>query len=117
MKIAFSTGEYSDYYILGYYDVPSVDWIKEKLQQWVDDNPRCWENKTYYGPDGDYSHGFMPAAFVNWVVKHEECIDLSSDITEIHLGDYGSIKDIDEKIRPTKKEHVEEDLTNDLRRI
>jgi hypothetical protein len=90
MKIAFSAGEYSDYYIVGYYEVPSMPWIKERLQQWMNDHPTQWQK-----------YNFKQRDFVTWLTTWPEVEDLGVDITEVHLGDYSCL-DVDERIMPTE---------------
>ena len=91
MKIAFSSGEYDDYSIIIYCEVPSIAWVKTKLQQWADANPTQW--KRYV---------FSQMKFVDWLLSHEECVQTNTDFEDLHLGSY-HLNEVDEAIRPTKK--------------
>ncbi len=91
MKIAFSAGEYDDYYIIIYCFVPSITWVKTKLQEWANENPKQWEKFT-----------FSQMKFIDWLLSHEECVQTNTDFTELHLGSY-HLNEVEEAIRPTRK--------------
>ena len=94
MKICFSSGEYDDYEINLYCEVPNIEWVKLKLQQWVDEHPKVWNRYT-----------FSVALFLNWLCTHDECVVVNLGFTECWLGSY-DLTDIHESIRPSKKESM-----------
>lgn len=91
MKIYFSSGQYDDYQTHMYCKVPNLEWVKVKLQQWVDEHPKVWDR-----------YNFSVALFLDWLFTHDECVLVKLDFTECWLGAY-DLTDINESIRPTKK--------------
>ena len=88
MKIMFSSGEYDDYSVLGYFEVPGLNWVRDKLQQWLESNPN---DRNMYC--------FREGAFVEWLSHQEECKQIDNGFTECYLGAY-SVKEVDKAIRP-----------------
>ena len=94
MKIYFTSGEYDDYQAHMYCEVPSLDWVKLKLQQWVDEHPKVWTR-----------YNFSVTLFLDWLCTHDECVVVKLGFEECWLGTY-DLTDIPESVRPSKKESM-----------
>lgn len=71
VKVLFTSGEYSDYGVVGLYDVPSKEWVAERMREWRKMHPR----KRFDTSD------FMR------LVEAAGAVEAAYD--EAHLGDYG----------------------------
>ena len=96
MKICFSSGEYDDHQIHMYCEVPSLEWVKLKLQQWVDEHPKVWDR-----------YNFSVALFLDWLLTHDECVFVKLDFEVCFLGSY-DFSDMDKSVRPTKNLEIDD---------
>jgi hypothetical protein len=77
MRILLTNGEYSDYAVDGLYEMPSVDWLREKLEEWLAQHPD--QRERYH---------FREREFVQWLETFQECVQLP--YREAHIGSYST---------------------------
>ncbi len=78
MKITLSYGP--GYIQAGHYEIPSVTWLREKIQEWADQQPEdAWLQRNHY---------YDPEELIVWLQQHPDCNQISSERTNFHLGSY-----------------------------
>lgn len=78
MLILLSSGEYSDYTIYGCYEAPSVEWVKERAEEY-----KATKSQEPYDCGADHE-------FVDWLrANHGDQFKLS-DYKEVWIGAYGN---------------------------
>jgi hypothetical protein len=77
MRVLLTNGEYSDYMVDGLYEIPSVDWLREKLEEWLVQHPD--QRRKYH---------FKEREYVKWLETLPECVRLP--YCEAHIGSYST---------------------------
>jgi hypothetical protein len=77
VRILLTNGEYSDYMVDGLYEMPSVDWLREKLEEWLTQHPG--QRKEYH---------FKEQEFAEWLGTLPGCVRLP--YREAHIGSYST---------------------------